>query len=323
MSDIRFNRWLHQSGTGGIYQDSSGNIGIGTSVPTSALDLGTGNIRSHNIHSTGIITSVAGFSGDVTGNLIGDVTGKVIGSSGINVTGVITATSFSGDGSALTGIDATALKDPDGSVIVQAESSGAVVTGILTATSFSGSGAVVTGVLTATSFSGSGANLTSIPDGIVTSAKIVDNSTYFDLNRKRLLLPRGHFVYGSDDPVPSGTNLNGHPYGEGFSWSGYYTISGHVANGATVTARNINNSPNGIIIIELSKADAAGGPYGNWVSGHEIWSVNTAHHGFTGGGATLIQSTGTLHGSYTTSGWYGIYITGSTGGTYYRVTFIN
>mgnify|MGYP001399653292 CR=1 FL=1 len=39
MSDIRFNRWLHQSGTGGVSQDSSGNIGIGTTVPTKALDV--------------------------------------------------------------------------------------------------------------------------------------------------------------------------------------------------------------------------------------------------------------------------------------------
>ena len=33
MSDIRYNSWLHRSGTGGVYQDSSGRIGIGTSVP--------------------------------------------------------------------------------------------------------------------------------------------------------------------------------------------------------------------------------------------------------------------------------------------------
>lgn len=32
---------------------------------------------------------------------------------GVNASGVITATSFSGDGSALTGIDATSLKDPE------------------------------------------------------------------------------------------------------------------------------------------------------------------------------------------------------------------
>jgi len=78
MSDIRFNRWLHQSGTGGVYQDSSGNIGIGTSTPASHLDLGGGNIRSHNIHSTGIVTSVSGFSGDLTGNVTGDVNAGVV-----------------------------------------------------------------------------------------------------------------------------------------------------------------------------------------------------------------------------------------------------
>ena len=53
---------------------------------------------------------------------------------GATSTGVITATSFSGSGANLTGIDATALKDTDGNVKIQAEASGVVVTGILTAT---------------------------------------------------------------------------------------------------------------------------------------------------------------------------------------------
>ena len=48
---------------------------------------------------------------------------------GATVTGVITATSFSGSGANLTGIDATALKDTDGNVRIQAEASGVVVTG--------------------------------------------------------------------------------------------------------------------------------------------------------------------------------------------------
>jgi hypothetical protein len=37
MSDIRFNRWLHQSNTGGVYQDFSGSVGIGTSVPQAKI----------------------------------------------------------------------------------------------------------------------------------------------------------------------------------------------------------------------------------------------------------------------------------------------
>ena len=54
--------------------------------------------------------------------------------------GVITATSFSGSGANLTGIDATALKDLQGNVKVQANSTGAIVTGIMTATTIIGSG---------------------------------------------------------------------------------------------------------------------------------------------------------------------------------------
>ena len=58
MSDIRFNRWLHQSGTGGVYQDSSGRVGIGTSVPTSALDVQSGSIKigSNTLSSSGVST---------------------------------------------------------------------------------------------------------------------------------------------------------------------------------------------------------------------------------------------------------------------------
>ena len=82
MSDIRFNRWLHNSGTGGVFQDSAGNVGIGSSVPQTTLDLGSGNIKVNNLNSTGIITAT-GFSGNVTGT--------------VNSTGVITATSFSGN----------------------------------------------------------------------------------------------------------------------------------------------------------------------------------------------------------------------------------
>ena len=64
----------------------------------------------------------------------------------INSTGVITATSFHGDGSNLTGLaDPSTLKH-NNVVKVQANSSGAVVTGILTASSFSGDGSNLTGV---------------------------------------------------------------------------------------------------------------------------------------------------------------------------------
>jgi hypothetical protein len=116
-------------------------------------------------------------------------TGGAIGApSGAVVTGVVTATSFSGSGAGLSGIDATALKDSGGSVKVQANTSGIVVTGVST---FSGnvsvggtltyedvtnidsigiitarSGIVATGVVTATSFKGDGSTLTGVVSGV-------------------------------------------------------------------------------------------------------------------------------------------------------------
>ena len=77
--------------------------------------------------------------------------------------GVVTAISFSGDGSSLTGIDATSIKDGDGTVRAQANTSGVVVTGILTATSLEGDGSALTGLPaglgTAVAATGDGANV--------------------------------------------------------------------------------------------------------------------------------------------------------------------
>ncbi len=64
----------------------------------------------------------------------GAVITGVATATGFKATGIVTAASFQGDGSSLTGIDATSLKDGAGNVKVQANSSGAVVTGMLTAT---------------------------------------------------------------------------------------------------------------------------------------------------------------------------------------------
>ena len=85
MSDIRFNNWLHQSGTGGVYQDSSGRVGIGTSVPTSALDVQSGTIKigSNTLSSSGVSTFSGGIVGNVTGNV--NSSGVSTFTSGINV----------------------------------------------------------------------------------------------------------------------------------------------------------------------------------------------------------------------------------------------
>ena len=55
---------------------------------------------------------------------------------GIIVSGIVTANSFKGDGSSLTGIDATALKDGAGNVKVQANNSGINITGVTTSSGY-------------------------------------------------------------------------------------------------------------------------------------------------------------------------------------------
>ena len=119
------------------------------------------NYDTHNIVSTGIVTSVGldvNGNADVSGSLsVGgvltyeDVTsidsiGIITARSGIDAddfisvgnnihlgnAGVITATSFVGSGAALTGIDATAIKDSGGNVKIQAQASGAIHSGVST-----------------------------------------------------------------------------------------------------------------------------------------------------------------------------------------------
>jgi len=86
---------------------------------------------------------------ELTYGAVVPATGTISGAGGINVTGVVTATSFSGDGSALTGIDATALKDSGGNVKIQASATGSVLSGVSTITTLNVSGnATIDGNLT-------------------------------------------------------------------------------------------------------------------------------------------------------------------------------
>ena len=128
MSDIRFNNWKHQSGTGGVTQNAAGNVGIGSTLPASALDIG------------------------------GDT----------NITGVTTASNFKTGSSNLhsagvevAGVNVLGADTPIGTGATIYDDGGARFSGVVTATSFSGSVAAsqLTGALPAIS----GANLTGLP----------------------------------------------------------------------------------------------------------------------------------------------------------------
>ena len=159
MSDIRFNNWKHQSGTGGVSQNSGGNVGIGSTLPSSKLDVG------------------------------GD--GKF--------TGVVTATSFKGDGSQLTGIDASALSF-GGSVKVQANASGAVVTGIIT-----GDGSGLTGLPSGSEFNFGSTGITTTKNLGINTTTVDNYETVGAANSFRgIYIGDGSLIFNSRLDNPNG-----------------------------------------------------------------------------------------------------------------------
>ena len=80
MSDIRFNQWLHQSGTGGVTQLSSGHVGIGTTNPlipvhsgnNAVLNVGVvtaNNIYAGTLNGTLALSDISGITGSFTSDL--------------------------------------------------------------------------------------------------------------------------------------------------------------------------------------------------------------------------------------------------------------
>ena len=150
-SEIRVNKINNRVGLGTVTYTDTGIIVSGISTAT---NFKTG---SSNLHSTGLTVGDS-FLHSTGINLGTGVTFSNVGNA--TFSGIVTAVQFKGDGSQLSGIDASALKF-GAATKVQATNTGAVVTGILTATSFSGTLAAsnLTGALPAIS----GANLTNLP----------------------------------------------------------------------------------------------------------------------------------------------------------------
>ena len=146
---ITLNGVIQHPTTGGVTRSYSVVSGESNEIEFVTAPASGVEIQVRHLGFAGATSSaVTGFYGR-TGNVglsandhitTGDITSRNINSSGI-----ITATSFIGSGAALTGIDATAIKDSGGNVKVQAQASGAMYTGIHTfttahATTFVGDG---------------------------------------------------------------------------------------------------------------------------------------------------------------------------------------
>jgi len=154
--------------TGVTTTGSSFNVGVTTihstlieahNIKSTGIITATGGSFSGNVTATGgsFSGNVTAVDGTFTGNVsiagtltyedvtnidsVGIITAPAVDIDdfldvGSNIklgnAGVITATSFVGSGAALTGIDATAIKDSGGNVKIQAQASGAIHTGVST-----------------------------------------------------------------------------------------------------------------------------------------------------------------------------------------------
>ena len=144
----------------------SGGVGIAKSLNVGGNLSVAGTITYDdvtNVDSTGIVTARGGFEIGEAG-----VGGTITAVGNAEFVGVVTASSFVGDGTGLTGVAST------DNIITSTASTFANInsTGIITATSritvgtavtANGDGINVIGIVTATSFEGSGANLTNLP----------------------------------------------------------------------------------------------------------------------------------------------------------------
>ena len=229
-------------------------LNFGTNLSVSPLSAGIVTISASD---TGITSIFQDSTPRLGGNL--DVNGKEISGTGnVNLTGVITATSFVGDGTGLTGVASTDnIITGTAATFTNVVKVGTAITldassGIITATSFSGDGSGLTGVAsteniitgTAATFTG-GVDITGASEisvtGVITATSFDGNVSASNLNVGTV--PAGRFP--TTLPAVSGADLTGIvtsiTAGSNISISGAtgaVTITG-LANTANITADSL------------------------------------------------------------------------------------
>ena len=175
MSDIRFNQWLHNSGTGGVSQVDGGHVGIGTTNPEIAVHSG-----NNKILNVGIVTAST-YYGDGS-----NLTGLIGGATGLDLNDNIKIRLGNSQDFQLYHDGNNSLIQDSGTGHVQVRS-GTFTVGNLTLSKTSAvfnsgggqqlnfnnnqkfvttnTGVVISGICTATSFEGDGSNLSNLPAG--------------------------------------------------------------------------------------------------------------------------------------------------------------
>ena len=166
---------------------------------------------------------------------------------GAVITGIVTTTSFVGDASGLSGIDATALKDSGGSVKVQANTSGVNITGVSSATQFSGNITGTTGTFT----------------GNVSVGAVLTYDDVTNIDSVGVVTARAGIKIGAGQSVSAVSGIVTY-YGDGSLLTGIesgvvnFVASGTIANGATVIIKT--DGTVGVVTQTTFETPSAGTP---------------------------------------------------------------
>ena len=197
MSDIRFNQWLHNSGTGGVSQVDGGHVGIGTTNPlipvgagvTAVLNVGVVTANSYygsGANLTGIVGSATSLSfNDNIGAYWGNAQDLKIHHDGNHSyiddqgTGNLRLRSGTLEITNLASNKTSALFSSGGGQTLNFNNNTKFVT--------TNTGVVVTGIMTATSFEGDGSNLSNLPPsapvgGATTNQVFFENDKLVEVN---------------------------------------------------------------------------------------------------------------------------------------------
>lgn len=206
-----------------------------------------------------------------------NITAGDISCSSLSSSGTVSATSFVGDGSQLSGIDATSLIDQNGTVRAQANPAGLVVTGILTATQFDGvdvtalrdsaggniivqanpGGVVINGIATATTFVGNlTGNVTAASGSFSGNVSIGGTLTYEDvtnIDSVGLITARNGINVSA-----GGINVTGVTTTGAVSWGGHMLPTSNAAydiGSADYKVRHLFLSDNSLKFVDSSDVE--------------------------------------------------------------------